>query len=94
MADVILRPGFTPDEMRDIQREVALTYRRTMRALAAGGASPHRQEIAAVDAAIDVYQQLAPDAPKDRLEASRSVIPMISNAIRVNTRWFWEGPDA
>ena len=75
-------------------REVALTYRRTHRALAAEGASIQRQELGSVNAAIDVYQKLDPDAPTDRVEASGTVIAMIANAIRADTDWFWHGPDA
>jgi hypothetical protein len=35
-----------------------------------------------------------PDAPPTRLEVSEIVNVMIANAIRVNTDWFWRGPDA
>ena len=52
-----------PLEKRLITREVALTYRRTRRALAAEGVPLQRQELAAVDAAIAIYQRLDPDAP-------------------------------
>ena len=88
-----IRPGHTPDEIRDLQREVALTYRRVQRRRRAEGAPVQEAELAAVDAAIDVYQRLDPDAPTDRVEASATAIAMISNAIRVNKDWFWHGPD-
>jgi hypothetical protein len=35
-----------------------------------------------------------PDAPPTRLEVAEIVNVMIANAIRVNTDWFWHGPDA
>jgi hypothetical protein len=47
----------------------------------------------AYEAARAKYLELDADAPSDRLEASARVSEMIAFAIRVNTRWFWEGPD-
>jgi hypothetical protein len=58
------------------------------------GATIQVAENEAVDAAIRRYQELVPDAPREKVEAGRVALMMIANAIRVNTRWFWEGPDA
>ena len=88
-----LRPGFTPEELRDIQREVALTYRRVGRAGKAEGLSPPRYEERATKAALAKYLELAPGAAANMLEASARKNTMIANAIRVNTDWFWFGPD-
>jgi hypothetical protein len=41
-----------------------------------------------------MYLRLDPDAPADRLAASAIVTTMIARAIRANTEWFWDGPDA
>jgi hypothetical protein len=86
-------PPPIPQEKRDIAREVALTYRRVGRAAKAAGASPPEYQEAAVDAAIRKYQEIDPDAPADRREASAMALLMIANAINANTNWFWNGPD-
>jgi hypothetical protein len=72
--------------MRDIAREVALTYRRVGRAGKAAGLSPPEYEEAAVTAAIAKYQELDPTAPREKVEASATALLMIANAIRVNYR--------
>ena len=90
----VIRPDFAQEEQRAVAREVALTYRRVQRRRRAEGASVPDAEHNAVDAAIAKYQELDPDAPRDKAEASRTALMMIANAIRVNTAWFWHGPDA
>jgi hypothetical protein len=90
----ILRPVHTPEELRSIQREVALAYRRAGRAAKLEGLAPPEMEATALDAAHATYRRLVPDAPPTRLEVSEIVNVMIANAIRVNTDWFWHGPDA
>lgn len=90
----MFNPEPIPEDQRAIMLEVALTYRRVGRAAKAAGASPPEYREAAVNAAIRRYQELGPTAPVDRREASKTALLMIANAISVDTRWFWHGPDA
>jgi hypothetical protein len=79
---------------REVRRAVALTYRRVDRAAKAEGCRPPEQHRRAYEAAHAMYLRLDPDAPADRLKASAIVTALIAQAIRANTSWFWEGPDA
>jgi hypothetical protein len=81
-----LRPAHIPEPRRSYIRPVALAYRRACRA------GLHESD--ATGAAIREYQRLNPDAPADRLECSRIVMPMICAAINADIEWFWRGPDA
>jgi len=74
------------EQDRRLLRPVALTYRRAKRA------GIHEGE--ATDMAIREYQRLNPNAPANKLSASRIVIQMIAMAISADTEWFWHGPDA
>ena len=82
------------EEKRSITRQVALTYRRVARAAQAEGAKPPEWHHRAYEAAMAEYLALDPDAPAERLAASRIVSEMIAFAIRADSRWFWHGPDA
>ena len=90
----VLSPGYTPEELRPLARELALTYRRIGRRRRAEGATIQRAEHDAADAAIAKYQELDPSAPREKVEASHAALMLIANGIRVNTTWYWEGPDA
>jgi hypothetical protein len=52
----VLRPDFTPEAMRSIQREVALAYRRAGLAAKLEGAPSPEMEAAALDAAHAAYR--------------------------------------
>ena len=82
--------GFMPapvaERDRAVLRDVALTYRRCRRA----GLS----ELASRQAAERRYLELRPEAAADPLEASGRVGQLIANAVAVDPRWFWHGPDA
>ena len=81
--------GFTPAPVaapdRALMRDVVLVYRRHRRA----GSS----ELVSRDAAERRYLELRPESATDRLEASGRVGGMIANAVAVDPRWFWHGPD-
>jgi hypothetical protein len=66
-----------------VLRAVALAYRLAYRAGASQGEC--------CDAAIAKYRRVCPDAPADRLAASREVNRMIAAAINADSRWFWHG---
>jgi hypothetical protein len=87
------KPSLVPADKHSIMREVALTFRRVGRQATAEGCGPPEVHHRAYEAARAKYLELDADAPSDRLEASARVSEMIAFAIRVNTRWFWEGPD-
>jgi hypothetical protein len=87
------KPPSVPEDKRAIMREVALAYRREGRRATAEGAGPPEMEHRAYEAARSKYLELDPDALADWLEASARVSEMIAFAIRVDTEWFWHGPD-
>jgi hypothetical protein len=92
----MLEPPTRPiaDNERNTMREGALTYRRVGRTAKAEGCLPPERERRARDTAHEAYRQLVPDAPADRLSVSSIINPMIAEAIRADTDWFWRGPDA
>jgi hypothetical protein len=96
-----LMPGHLLDEQRKILREVALAYRRVMRApqepavtRAEISRRDQRQQSEAVAAATAAYRRLSPSAHYDQLAVSGEVNRMVAAAINANPRWFWHGPDA
>lgn len=48
----------------------------------------------ASNATIDRYLELRPGAAQNRFAASAHVAQLIANAVAVDPRWFWHGPDA
>ena len=83
---ICVSPAPIPPADRAILREVALAYRRARRA--------GDMDCPARDAAIDRYLELRPDTAQDRVAASARVAQLIANAVAVDPRWFWHGPDA
>jgi hypothetical protein len=88
------RPPPVGEVPREVMRAVALAYRREDRRAKAEGCRPPEQHRRAYEVAHAMYLRLDPDAPPGRLAASAIVTALIANAIRANTAWFWEGPDA
>jgi hypothetical protein len=86
-------PPPVPESKRPIMREVALTFRRVLRARQAAGDTPPQWHAAATNAALAAYMRLDPDAPEHKGEASGVANLMIANAINADTEWFWHGPD-
>jgi hypothetical protein len=78
----------------DIVREVALSYRRDWRAAKATGALESDCERAAVDVAIQRYEELDPTAPVNRYDAVAATLEMVGKVILADHIWFWHGPDA
>jgi hypothetical protein len=94
-------PGHLLDEQRKILREVALAYRREMRApqepavtRAKISRRDQKRQHEAVAAATAEYRRLNPSARYDRLAVSGEVNRMVAAAINANPRWFWHGLDA
>ena len=95
-----LVPGHLAEEHRNVLREVALAYRRVMRAPQEPAVT--RAEISRRDqkrqseahaAATAEYLRLNPSARYDRLAVSGEVNRMIAAAINADPQWFWHGPD-
>jgi hypothetical protein len=96
-----LVPGHFPEEQQEVLREVALAYRRVMRAPLEPAVTPaeisrrdQKRQSDALAAATAVYRRLNPSALYDRLAVSGEVNRMIASAINANPQWFWRGPDA
>ena len=96
-----LVPGHFAEEQRKILREVALAYRRVMRApqepavtRAEISRRDQKRESEALAAAAAEYRRLNPSASDDPREVSGEVNQMIAAAINADPKWFWHGPDA
>jgi hypothetical protein len=96
-----LVPGHLHEEQRKVLREVALAYRRVMRApqepavtRAEISRRDQKRQSEALAAATAEYRRLSPYATADKLAVSGEVNRMIAAAINANPQWFWHGPDA
>jgi hypothetical protein len=96
-----LKPEHLAEEQRTILREVALAYRRVMRApldpaatLAAEAQLAQKRHSDALAAATAEYRRLNPYATGDKLAVSGEVNRIIAAAINANPQWFWHGPHA
>ena len=96
-----LLPGHFVEEQQNVLREVALAYRRVMRApqepavtRAEISRRDQKRQSEALAAATAEYRRLNPSARYDRLAVSGEVNRMIAAAINANPQWFWQGPDA
>jgi hypothetical protein len=95
-----IQPGHLPEEQRKVLREVALAYRRVIRApqepavtraeISRRGQKRQSEALAAVTAE---YLRLNPSARYERLAVPGEVNRMIAAAINANPQWFWQGPD-
>jgi hypothetical protein len=93
-------PGHLPEEQRKILREVALAYRRVMRAPQKPAATraeearlAQKRQSDAVNAATAEYRRLSPSATGDKLAVPGEINRMIAAAINADPRWFWHGPN-
>jgi hypothetical protein len=96
-----LTPGHFAEEQRNILREVALAYRRVMRApaepaetRAAVSRRDQKRQTEALAAATAEYRRLTPSASDGPREVSGEVNQMIAAAITADPKWFWHGPGA
>jgi hypothetical protein len=95
-----LLPGHFVEEQQNVLREVALAYRRVMRApqepavtRAEISRRDQKRQSEALAAATAEYRRLNPSARYDRLAVSGEVNRMIAAAINADPQWFWHGPD-
>jgi hypothetical protein len=96
-----LVPGHLAEEQRKVLREVALAYRRVIRAPQESAVTraeisrrDQKRQDEALAAATAEYRRLSPYATGDSLAISGEVNRMIAAAINANPQWFWHGPDA
>jgi len=87
--------GHIPGEYRDALRPVALAYRRARRKALAEGIHVREAEDMALAAAHEEFVRQRPEATTwSKAQISGHVMPLIAAAINIDTKWFWDGPDA